>query len=450
MVKKKLEELQTPKGTHDLFDQDIRLFRKVEDAFKKIVMFYGFGEIETPIFEFAEIFERSAGESSDIVTKQMYALRTRGEKLVLRPEGTAPVARAYLQYGLMNWPQPVKFFYTGPLFRHEAPQRLRFRQFHTLGLETIGEENPVRDAEIILILFTFFKELGLKNVYVNVNSLGDEESRTQFRQALVQYYRPKIKGLCPDCKERLKKNPLRLLDCKKEKCIELRAQAPAMLDYLSEAAKTHFRLVLEFLDELQIPYMLDPHLVRGLDYYTRTVFEMFVDDKGTLYDKGKRQESNSPEAEKQESQAPLAISAGGRYDKLIELLGGNPTPAVGAGVGLERLVEYLKMSGFEMREKAKPRVFLIQLGDQGRKKALSLMEVFRENGITVAEALGKDSIKPQLRNADKLGCDLVIIMGQKEALDGTVILREMKSGNQEIILQKDIIEIVKARLKKSE
>src|SRR3989344_3761248 len=364
MARKKVEELTAPKGTHDIFGKDAKLFSKLEDTFKKLANFYGFSEMRTPIFEDEEVFTRSVGDTSDIVTKQMYYLRSRSEKLVLRPEGTAPVARAYLEHGMIAGPQPVKLFYSGPFFRHETPQRLRFRQFHSLGLEIMGEEAAVRDAEIIFILFNFFKEIGLKQVYVSINSLGDEESRSAYRQALLSYYRPKIKLLCSDCRERIKKNPLRLLDCKKEKCVELKFQAPAMLDHLSELAKTHFRLVLEYLDELQLPYTLDQYLVRGLDYYTRTVFEMFVDEKGTLH-----QKKNPSELDSRDVQPPLAICAGGRYDNLVKMLGGKTVPAVGVGVGLERVVGYLKESQTEMKERGGPKVFLIQLGDQGRKKS---------------------------------------------------------------------------------
>ncbi len=448
-MKRKTEELRTPKGTHDIFGQDVRVVAKIEDTFRKLVSYYDYGEIRTPIFEEVEVFSRTSGESSDIVTKQMYKLSSRSEKLVLRPEGTAPIARAYLEHGMFQWPQPVKFFYAGPFFRHESPQRLRFRQFHSLGLEILGEDQAVRDAEILQILNIFFREIGLKHTYVSLNSLGDEESRTNYRQALLHYYRPKVRALCPDCRERIKMNPLRLLDCKKERCIELRVHAPVMMDYLSDLAKAHFRLVLEFLDELQISYMLDPYLVRGLDYYTRTVFEMFVDSTGTLSPDGKTKKEKK-EREEKPAELPLAIAAGGRYDGLVELLGGRHTPAVGAGIGLERVLSYLKEGGVEYRERASPRVFIVQLGDQGRKKALGLMDIFRENGISVAEALGKDSIKIQLRLADKLNSDLSVIIGQKEALDGTAMIREMESGIQEIVLQKDLVDIVKAKLKKGE
>jgi len=460
MSKQKTNEFRSPRGTHDILPEEERLWDKIRQEAKEISGFYGFGRIDTPHFEHTELFTLGTGSVTDIVTKQMYSFRTRGgDQLTLRPEGTPPIMRAFFEHGMFNLPQPVKLYYIGQFFRHESPQRGRFREFNQWGLELIGEDSPVADAQVIQIFFVFLREVGVKNAILEVNSTGCQICRPRYRSELVAYYRPRLKGLCKDCKDRSRQNPLRLLDCKEEKCQIVRRGAPETLDHLCDNCKNHLKLLLEFLDEVSIPYLLNPYLVRGLDYYTRTVFEIFVGEeekekpKEVSVDSQKRGEENPV---KEENEAPpesltskrLALGGGGRYDNLAEILGGKTVPAVGGALGIERIILALKAQGYKVSEPAKPKTFFVQLGELARKKSLPLIEELRKARVSVAESLGRDSIKSQLNIADKVGAEYALILGQKEALDGTIILREMSSGIQEAVPQEKFIDFLKKKLKK--
>jgi len=422
--------IQVPKGTFDILPDDQKYWKKVRSAVSDVAQSYGFGRIDTPMFEYSDLYMASVGEATDVVEKQMYSFKSKGgDMLSLRPEGTAGVARAYIENGMTNLPQPVKLYYTGPMFRYEQPQSGRFRQFHQFGLETIGDAEPVLDAQIIQACFYLLKCLGLKKMVVQLNSLGCRTCRTAYRRALVDYYRHRKNKICLDCRRRLKENPLRLLDCKEEKCQPIKAQAPNIVDYLCEECHKHFKMVLEYLDELEIPYFLNNTIVRGLDYYTKTVFEIFTEDE-----QGKTTPANS-------------LGGGGRYDNLVAQLGGKPTPAVGAALGIERVIhqmqkDQVKVSAFV------PKVFLVQLGERGRKKGLKLFEKLSEAGIKIAESISRDSIKAQLKIADRLGAKFALILGQQEALDETVIIRDMATGVQETVPQGKVIDEVKKRLAK--
>src|SRR3989344_3219738 len=431
-----------PKGMHDILPEEQKYWERVRHMTRTLFSFYNFGRIDTPHIEETELFLQSVGQDTDIVEKEMYSfITTGGDELTLRPEGTAPVIRAYLQNGFVNRSHPVKLYYFGSYFRHESPQRGRFREFNQTGLEIIGDENAVADAEIMHIFSILLKERGISDYVFHVNSVGCKDCRPHYRSLLLQYYRPKAKGLCRDCKRRLKQNPLRLLDCKEEKCQVYKANAPQLLDNLCEACKKHFTMLLEFLDEGQIPYALDMHLVRGLDYYTRTVFEVFVNaEPEPVIEK-------VPE-EKPMSLKGIAIASGGRYDNLVQLLGGRPTPAVGGAIGLERLVYVMKMLRVKTGSSSKNKVFFVQLGDFAKKKSFKLLEEMRDAGISVGESLGRDSIKSQLKIADKSQAEYSLILGQKEAIDNTIIIREMSSGIQEIIPRDRIIDMLKKKLKK--
>ncbi|MDO8561041.1 MAG: histidine--tRNA ligase [bacterium] len=473
MAKQKIKEFRSPRGTHDILPEEQRLWDKIRQEAREISLFYGFDRIDPPHFEHTELFELGIGSDTEIVTKQMYSFRTRGgDSLTLRPEGTPSIMRAFFEHGMLNLPQPVKLYYFGSFFRHESPQRGRSREFNQWGLELIGEQGPVADAQIIQALFVFLKELGLKNAIIEINSIGCEVCRPRYRSELAAYYRSRAKGLCKDCKERFRQNPLRLLDCKEEKCMIVRQGAPQILDHLCENCKTHFKLLLEFLDESSLPYLLNPYLVRGLDYYTRTVFEVFVgeeeekkekkpgvveeavevsENKEEPPDLGLEQKEKEVIPVKEEvSEMPkrLALGGGGRYDNLAEIIGGKIVPAVGAAMGIERVILALKMQGHKMPEPNKPKVFFVQLGELARRKSLPLIEELRKARISMAESLGKDSIKTQLKIADKVGAEYALIFGQKEALDGTMILREMSSGIQEALPQDKLIEALKKRLRK--
>lgn len=423
---------------HDILPADQKYWERIRRAVREISAFYGFERIDTPIVEATELFVRSVGEETDIVTKELYSFKTKGgDELTLRPEGTAGVVRAYLEHGMVNLPQPVKLSYVGPMFRHESPQRGRYRQLWQFGFEVVGEADPVIDVQIMQLLSVVAAEVGLKNVLFRVNSIGCIACRPQYRKALTQFYRPKAVRLCRDCRRRITTNPLRLLDCKQEACVEIRRQAPQGVDHLCPACHSHFKSVLEFLDELQLPYHMDPFLVRGLDYYTRTVFELFPEEPGVVA---------KPDGEPSAPAPALALGGGGRYDDLVELLGGKPTPAVGAACGIERWAQFLEDRGVRTVERGRPRIFLAQLGDLAKKKSLRLMEEFRKAGVAVAESLGRQSIKAQLRSAARHGVEFTLIMGQKETLDGTVIIREMNSGMQELVAIEKVVAETKRRL----
>lgn len=431
--------------------EDERLWDKLRESIRSLSTFYDFARIDTPHFEDTDLFSVGVGKATDIVSKQMYSFKTRGgDQLTLRPEGTAPIARAWHEHGMTNWPQPVKLYYLGAFFRHESPQRGRFREFNQWGLELIGDESAVADAQIINIFSIFLGEWGMKDVSVDVNSVGCPACRPAYRQQLVQYYRARVRGLCRDCKVRFKENPMRLLDCAEEKCVTVKKSAPQFLDRLCEICRNHFKFLLEFLEECSIPYVLNPHLVRGLDYYTRTVFEIFVDEASKKSESapGTPGEAIAPEKKPEaEPSRRLALGGGGRYDGLIELIGGKPAPAMGGALGLERIVSVIKERGKKVPEFGRPRVFLVQLGDLAKKKSFHLMEELRKAGITMAESLGRDSIRSQLKAADRLGVIYALILGQKEALDEMVILREMSSGIQETIPQSKLVETLKRKFR---
>jgi histidyl-tRNA synthetase len=421
-------KFQHPVGMHDILPHEQKYFRKIYQTVEEIADFYSFGRIDTPILEDSELFNKGTGSGTDIVQKEMYLLKSKGgDSLALRPEGTPPVARAYIEHGMSNRPQPVKLYYYGPFFRHEKPQAGRYRQFHQFGFEILGEESPITDAQVIQVFHGLVSDLGLKNVSIEINSIGDKECRPIHRKALVKHLRSNFSCLCSNCKRRTKENPLRVLDCKEEKCREVRETAPQMIDYLCPPCKNHFKKVLEYLDEIELPYTLEPHLVRGLDYYTRTVFEFFVSS---------------------EDNQPLALGGGGRYDDLIGQLGGKETPAVGGAFGVERLAQEIKKQGIEQVKTKKNKVFLAQLGESAKRKSLKMTERLRKAKVMIDESLGKDSLKAQLARAARVGAKYTIIIGQKEALDNTVIIKDMDSGKQETVKMESVVEKIKKLLKK--
>lgn len=425
---KKERSIQAPKGMQDILPEDQKYWRYILKKAENLLEFYGFERIETPVLESTDLFLRAVGESTDIVQKEMYTLRTKGgDSLTLRPEGTAAVMRAYLENGMNVRPHPVKLYYISPMFRHDQPQKGRYRQFFQLGIETIGDSSEAVDAELIFLAYKFIESLGLKGYNVHINSIGDQSCRPAYLKALKDYYKNRLKKSCANCKVRFKENILRLLDCKEEACQELSKDAPQFVDFLDEDCHAHLKHVLEFLEEAKVPYILNPHLVRGLDYYTRTVFEILPEEN---------------------IGAQSTMAAGGRYDKLIELLGGSKTPSSGWALGIERIILELKEKNVSVPEiKSKPKVFLVQLGEAAKRKSILLFESFRKAGIDAKSSLGRDSIKSQLRIANRLGVKFALIFGQKEALDETIILREMDTGIQETVPLEKIVDEVKKRLK---
>lgn len=419
------------RGMHDVLPREEKYWKFLYHTAEKLAGHFQFSRIETPVLEEASLFVRSIGKGTDVVDKEMYIFEDKdGDKVCLRPEATASVVRAYIMHGMWNMPQPVKLWYWGPMFRHERPQSGRYRQHTQMGFEVLGEGDPVVDAELILIAYNFFTEIGLP-VEIHVNSIGTPEERLRYKTALVEYYRSKRSYLCDDCKQRLNKNPLRLLDCKQEKCQPIKEEAPQIIDWLGEESKNHFMKVLEYLDELSIPYTLRHTLVRGLDYYTRTVFEVYTVAG--------------------ETGAQSALGGGGRYDLLVGELGGKSTPAAGLALGIERAVSALKQHLEQTQNKLPNQKFdayMAQLGDQARRRALKIINDLRNSGLRVDYNFSKNSLKSQLEAANSLQVPYALIMGQKEVQDGTVIVRDMESGVQEIIDQKKVENILKKKLGK--
>jgi len=421
------------KGMKDILFDEYRYWELVIKKATEMARVYGFRRVDTPILEDARLYERSTGKGSDIVTKEMYTFVDKnGERVSLRPEATPSLTRVYIEHGMFNLPQPVKMFWLGPIFRHEKPQAGRYRQATQFDLEIFGEEGPVADVMLILIAYNFFSELQV-NVQIQINSIGCEDCRKEYLAKLLEFYkeRGRRSKLCNDCKKRLVKNPLRLLDCKEEKCIEAREEAPQIVDFLCDSCREHFIKVLEYLDELEINYNMNPYLVRGLDYYNRTVFEIVPVEK--------EEKSGLPK---------LALGGGGRYDGLVRYMGGRPTPACGFGLGLERTIAKIKENNIPLKKDEDSIIFLAQLGEQARRKSFILFEELRRAGFKVRQAFTKDSLKIQLEEANRIGAKFSLILGQKEVMDGTVLFRDMDSGIQEIINYKKVKEEIEKKLEK--
>ncbi|HDH99196.1 MAG TPA: histidine--tRNA ligase [bacterium] len=425
----KKPRFQTPSGMRDILSEELNYYQKIFDICQKMADFYGFERIETPILEQTELFSRGVGQATDIVKKEMFSFKTKGgDELTMRPEGTAPVARAYIEEGMQSRPQPVKLWYFGPFFRHEKPQRGRYRQFWQFGFEVLGEASPVIDAQIIQLFFNILGALKFKDLAVKINSIGCSTCRPRFKRILSSYLRNRASSLCPECRRRLKESSWRVLDCKEEKCQAVINKAPQMLDYLCEICHKHFKSVLEFLDELSIPYILEPHLVRGLDYYTKTVFE--------IVEMGKEGKSFG------------TLVGGGRYDNLVKILGGGLVPGCGGAAGVERIIEAMKERGVKVSSSSSPKIFLCQLGTLAKRKSLVLIERFQKNKIPIAELLSKDSLRVQLERANKMGAKYVLILGQKEALEDKIIIKDMETGRQKLVEVKKVINEIKKQLKK--
>jgi len=420
-------KVQAPKGTHDILPQEQKYWERVRVIVSNIANNFGFGRIDTPVFEDVRIYIKGTGQTSDIVQKEIYTFKTKGgESLALRPEFTPGIVRAYIEHGMRNLPQPVKLYSIGPLFRHDKPQAGRYRQFHQINFEIIGDASSVSDVQIVQVFVSILRKLGLKKFNLYINSIGCLLCNPKYKKTLISYYRQKLGRVCPDCRRRFKDNPLRLLDCKEEKCKKVAKEAPQVLDFLCSECHNHFKEILELLDELEIPYVLDPYLVRGLDYYTKTVFEIWED---------------------KDEFSQGALVGGGHYDNLVEMFKGKSTPGVGAAAGIERIVNSLKKQDVKISEGEKPKIFIVQLGDLGKRKSLKLFEEFQRNCIKVGEAFSKPSIKSQLKIADREGAEIALILGQKEALEGSIIIRDMISGAQETVPLEKVINEVKRRLK---
>lgn len=422
----KKETITAPKGMRDLMGDEYYDYQGLFEKAQEVAVYYGFKPIETPILEKEEVFTSGVGSGTDIVDKEMYTLRTKGgDHLALRPEGTAGVVRSYIEHGMQSLPQPVMLYYYGPFFRHDKPQRGRYRELRQFGLEVLGTEKSIADAIVIKTVASILEEAGAQNISIDINSIGDKECRPGYVKELVNYYRKHVNQICQNCKQRLKENPLRLLDCKDPQCAPIKEGAPDSVSYLCGSCKHHFKEVLEYLEEMQIQYTINKNLVRGLNYYTRTVFEVIEANVG-------------------EGGEPLTIAAGGRYDYLAKNLGAKKdVPAVGAGIGMDRVILSPWHEKLSPRIIKKPKIYFIQLGFDAKLKSLNVIEVLRKAKISITQSLSKDSLGAQLAIAEKLNVPYTIIFGQKEALENSVIVRDMSNRSQKTVEISKLSEYIK-------
>ena len=436
----KKTELQSVKGMRDLIGNNLFLYQGFFEKAAEVALYYGFKPIETPILEQESLFTRGVGDETDIVTKEMYTLRTRGkDKLALRPEGTAPVMRAYFEHGMQSEPQPIMLYYFGPFFRHENPQFGRWRQFYQFGLEILGTKKSIADATIIRLTILILKEAGLNNLTVKINSIGDAECRPAYRRELINYYKKNLRHICSDCKERIKSNPLRVLDCKNPKCETVRKAAPESVSYLCAPCKKHFKEVLEYLDMMQISYEIDHTLVRGIDYYSHTVFEIICQPEESTPTKKKPLAVGTSaivddKETKQAAAQPLSIAGGGRYDSLANSLKAKKNvPGVGVSIGVDRIIGLPQYAQLSPRIVKPAKIFFIQISFEAKLKCFEVIEILRAAKIPIAQSLAKDSLSAQLGIAEKMKIPYTIILGQKEAMENTVIIRNMENRSQDTV-----------------
>lgn len=416
---------KAPRGTRDILPDQIYKWNYVEKLFKDICARYGFEEIRTPIFEHTELFKRGVGETTDIVEKQMYSFDDNGGRnITLKAEGTAPVVRAFIENKLYANAQPVKLFYSTPCFRYERPQAGRLREFHQFGVEAFGTANPLVDAEVIGVAVDFFDALGITNLELRVNSIGCPECRTAYKEILQAYLKDKWDILCDTCKGRYDRNPMRILDCKSEVCQENVKDAPRMMDYLCDECKNDFDALKNYLEIMNITYIVDPNIVRGLDYYTKTAFEIISNEIG----------------------AQSTVCGGGRYDHLVEQVGGPSTPGVGFGLGIERLLLTLENNSILLDKENVIDVFIVVVGDHLQGTAVKLLRDLRKNGIKGQMDLLGRNMKSQLKYANKMNAAFTLIIGDDELKDNSIMLKDMRNSVQEKVEMTKIIEMIKNKL----
>jgi len=435
------ETLNAPKGMRDILDDEYYQYQGFFEKAQEVAIYYGFKPIETPILEKEEVFTSGIGEGTDIIDKEMYTLKTKGgDHLAMRPEGTAGVMRAYIENGMQALPQPVMLYSYGPYFRHDNPQRGRLRELRQFSLEILGTQKSIADAIIIRTFATILNEAGIEKISLDINSIGDKECRGTYIRELTNYYKKHLDNICGNCRDRLKTNPLRLLDCKNEKCIPIKEGAPNSITYLCSSCKAHFKEVLEYLEEMGIPYRINHNLVRGLSYYTKTVFE-FVEVLDEVTEVAT--ENGEVKTEVIERQ-PLSLAGGGRYDYLGKLLGSKKdVPSVGASIGVDRIIMSKNHKPLSPRIIKKPKVCFIQLGFEAKLKSLAIVEILRKARIPMAQTLAKDNLSAQLSTAERLEVPYTIIFGQKEALEGTVIVRDMATRSQDTVKIEELADYIK-------
>lgn len=413
--------INLPKGTKDVLPQDSYRWHYVEDIVRDVARCYNAHEIRTPVFEHTELFLRGVGDTTDVVTKEMYTFEDKGGRsITLKPEGTAGVARSYIENGLANLAQPVKMYYITPVFRYERPQAGRLREHHQFGIEFYGSASAKTDAEVICIASEIFKRMKITNLSLHINSIGCKECRAEYNAALRNYFEVRRDKLCDTCKERLDKNPLRLLDCKEENCKKINQNAPIILDYLCGACRAHFDQLQASLKTLGIAYEIDPFIVRGLDYYSKTVFEFVSSEIG----------------------AKGTVCGGGRYDGLVASIGGKPTPGVGFGMGIERLLLQAEASGIEIPNRENPKVFIAYLDEEEcAAEAMRLACMLRGAGVSCDVDTTGRSLKAQFKYADKLKADYTVIVGGDEIASGIFTVKNMTDGNQVKTPKKELAEL---------
>src|SRR5690625_947643 len=417
-----------PRGTVDLLPEQTAKWQYIENMLRDISKQYNYGEIRTPLFEHTEVFQRGVGDTTDIVQKEMYTFNDRGGRsITLRPEGTAPVVRSFIENKLYGSPnQPTKLFYFAEMFRYERPQQGRMRQLHQYGIEVLGSDDPSVDAEVIDLAMTIYKRLGLQKIKLIINSLGDDESRKIHRQALIEHFTPHMDELCPNCNKRLMKNPLRILDCKEDMNHQAMKTAPSVLDYLNDASKQYFEQVKAYLDTLSIPYGVEPMLVRGLDYYNHTAFEIMSEADGFG--------------------AITTLLGGGRYNGLAEQLGGPTTPGIGFGMGIERLFLALEAENITLPVTDELDIYFIALGDVVQNQAIKLVHELRDHGFSVDRDYVGRKMKAQLKAANRMRAKYTIILGVEEFNNGNVIVRSMESREQIEIPVNELITTMEKKL----
>ncbi|MEI8060872.1 MAG: histidine--tRNA ligase [Candidatus Berkelbacteria bacterium] len=422
------KQLQKPRGTKDILPADQPAWSFFRTTAEKVLNGLSFSKIDTPLFEDKRIFERGVGAGTDIVEKEIYLIESVSgddeSQLALRPEGTAGAARAYIENGMSSQPQPVRLYYFGPMYRHERPQKGRYREHRQVGAEIFGDQSAESDYLAIMSAIEILKKLGFSGLNIAINSIGCPECRPKYLAKLKDYYADKLSGVCPDCKRRYDINPLRMLDCKNEECQKFKTKAPQMIDSLCTECREHFQDTLQYLDDFGIKFELDNTLVRGLDYYTRTVFEVSA---GT------------------DKERKTTLCGGGRYDNLVSVLGGPKTPAVGWGMGADRVVELLSDNGVKIPQPRGVEVVILEIGDTAKKVCRQIFDSFEKEDINVFYIPSKDSLRSQMKSASKLKADFALIVGQQEALTGSVIVRDLRTSTQDDLSVASAVEMIKEK-----
>lgn len=414
-----------PRGTSDILPGQVEKWQFVEETMRRVCRDYNFEEIRTPVFEHTELFVRGVGEDTDIVEKEMYTFLDRGERsITLRPEGTASVVRAYLENKLNAKPQPVKLYYMGPMFRYDRPQAGRYRQFHQMGVEVFGSHHPAVDAEVMAMAMDYYARIGLRNMELHINSVGCPECRPELRKSLQEFFRSRLDELCHNCQGRLERNPLRIIDCKNSRCQEVAVGAPTTIDCLCPGCRDHFDAVCRYLDVLNVPYIIDHKLVRGLDYYTHTAFEIMAPGIG----------------------AQSSVGGGGRYNGLVEACGGPSVPGIGYALGIERIILAMEKQGVNVELSTGPDVFVAVLSPDNREKAFEVLFALRQAGISADQDYQGRSLKAQMKYAAKIGSRYTLLIGGDELERGAAVVREMETGKQEEIPVEEVTKRIKHKL----